>query len=386
MYPSLYYLFQDIFGVEIGIFKLFQSFGFFVALSFVIGSYIWTSEIKRRTSLGQFKAQTKKTVKGKKAVFADFIPSILTGFVLGFKIGLLLTDYDGFINDPQGYLLSLQGNFYTGIAIASISYYMNYRDAKKEELPEPIEVDEEISPSTHVGNMVMIAALFGIIGAKLFHLIENPSQFATMFNSAGAFFSGLTMYGGLIVGGIATGWYAIKNKLNILHTLDSSAPVLLIGYGIGRIGCQIAGDGDWGIDNLTPQPNWLSFLPEWTWSFTYPHNVNNEGIRILDCIGPYCSQLPNPVWPTPFYETLMCFALFAIIWKLRTKFFAPGVLFSIYLVMNGAERFLIEKIRVNVEVLPGITQAEIISSILMILGAIGILFFRKNKDEYAAAW
>ena len=386
MYPSLYYLFQDLFGIEIGFFKLFQSFGFFVALAFVIGSYIWTNEIKRRTALGQFNPQTKKAIKGKKASFTDFIPSILTGFLLGFKLGLLLTDYNNFINDPQGYLLSLHGNLYTGIAVAAISYYINYRDAKKEELPEPVEVEEKVSPSTHVGNMVMIAALFGIIGAKLFHLLENPGQFATMFDSAGSFFSGLTMYGGLIVGGIATGWYAIKNKLNILHTLDSAAPVLLIGYAIGRIGCQIAGDGDWGIDNLTQQPSWLSFLPDWTWSFTYPHNVNNEGIRIVDCVSPYCSELVNPVWPTPFYETLMCFALFALIWKLRTKSFAPGVLFSIYLIMNGAERFLIEKIRINVEVAEGITQAEIISTVLIILGGIGIWFFIKSKDKYSAAW
>ncbi|MBL4625262.1 MAG: prolipoprotein diacylglyceryl transferase, partial [Flavobacteriales bacterium] len=204
--------------------------------------------------------------------------------------------------------------------------------------------------------------------------------------SAQSFFSGLTMYGGLIVGGIATGWYAIRNKLNILHTLDSSAPVLLMGYAVGRIGCQIAGDGDWGTDNLAPQPGWLSFLPEWTWSFTYPHNVNNEGIAIADCIGPYCSELANPVWPTPFYETMMCFVLFAIIWKMRNKAFAPGILFSIYLIMNGAERFLIEKIRVNVEVMEGVTQAEIISAILMILGGAGIWFFNRNKDKFVAAW
>ena len=385
MYPSLYYLFQDLFGLELDILKLFQSFGFFVALAFVVGSYIWTSEIKRRTGLGQFLSQTKKVMKGEKVKVTDFTSSVITGFLLGFKLGLLLTDYDGFIDDPQGYLLSLKGNLIAGLVVAGISLYISYREAKKEELAEPIEVDQEVSPETHVSNMVMIAALFGIIGAKLFHLLENPSQFATLF-SAGSFFSGLTMYGGLIVGGIATGWYAIKNKLNIPHTLDSSAPVLLMGYAIGRIGCQVAGDGDWGIDNLAPQPNWLSFLPEWTWSFNYPHNVNNDGIAIIDCIGPYCFELANPVWPTPLYETLMCLGLFAILWKLKSKAIAPGVLFSIYLIMNGSERFLIEKIRVNVELLEGVTQAEIISAVLIILGAIGIWYFSKNKDKYKAAW
>ncbi|MDA9563611.1 prolipoprotein diacylglyceryl transferase [Flavobacteriales bacterium] len=381
MYPSLFYLFQDLFGIELGFLKLFQSFGFFVALAFVVGSYIWTQEIKRKTALGHFSSTKRKIIKGEKASLSDFIPSILSGFLIGFKLGLLVTDYEQFISNPQESLLSLQGNFLFGIVGAGVSFYLRYREAKKEELPKPIEVEEEIKPESHVGNMVMVAAISGIIGAKLFHLFENPDQFATMFDSAGSFFSGLTMYGGLILGGIVTGWYAIKNKLNLIHTLDSSAPVLLMGYAIGRIGCQVAGDGDWGIDNLAPQPNWLSFLPEWTWSFKYPHNVNNDGIPIADCIGPYCAELANPVWPTPFYETIMCFILFGVLWKLRKLALAPGVLFSIYLIMNGAERFLIEKIRVNVEVFPGITQAEIISSILILLGGIGVWYFNKNQGK-----
>lgn len=381
MYPSLFYLFQDLFDLELGFLKLFQSFGFFVALAFVVGSYIWTNEIKRKAILGHFSSTSKKTIKGEKASLSDFIPPTLSGFLIGFKLGLLVTNYEGFISNPQESLLSLKGNFLFGLAGAAISFYLRYREAKKDELPKPIEVEEEIKPESHVGNMVMIAAISGIIGAKLFHLLENPDQFATMFDSAGSFFSGLTMYGGLIVGGIVTSWYAIKNKLSIIHTLDSSAPVLLMGYAIGRIGCQVSGDGDWGIDNLAPQPKWLSFLPEWTWSYKYPHNVNNDGIPIADCIGPYCAELANPVWPTPFYETLMCFILFGILWKLRKLALAPGVLFSIYLIMNGAERFLIEKIRVNVEIFPGITQAEIISSILILLGIIGVWYFNKKQAK-----
>ncbi|MBT6440068.1 MAG: diacylglyceryl transferase, partial [Flavobacteriales bacterium] len=83
MYPSLYYLFQDLFGLELDILKLFQSFGFFVALAFVVGSYIWTSEIKRRTGLGQFLPDTKKVMKGEKVKLTDFISSAITGFLLG---------------------------------------------------------------------------------------------------------------------------------------------------------------------------------------------------------------------------------------------------------------------------------------------------------------
>ena len=134
-------------------------------------------------------------------------------------------------------------------------------------------------------------------------------------------------------------------------------------YGIGRAGCHLSGDGDWGINNLAPKPEWMSFLPDWMWSYTFPHNVIHSGIQMEDCGAkfwePYCSQLANPVWPTAFYEVVMATLIFILLWKIRKKIKVAGTLFCIYLALNGIERFLIEKMRINTEynILGGITQA-----------------------------
>ena len=141
------------------------------------------------------------------------------------------------------------------------------------------------------------------------------------------------------------------------------------------------GDGDWGIDNLAPKPEWMSFLPDWMWSFTFPHNVINAGVQIEGCTGKYCMELANPVWPTAFYETIMSLAIFGILWTIRRHIKVPGALFFIYLAFNGMERFFIEKIRINTEydILGGITQAEIISFSLILTAIIGLTLLYKSK-------
>jgi phosphatidylglycerol:prolipoprotein diacylglycerol transferase len=97
---------------------------------------------------------------------------------------------------------------------------------------------------------------------------------------------------------------------------------------------------------------------------------------------PYCYQLANPVWPTAFYEVVMCLLIFSFLWAIRKQIRVPGILFCIYLGLNGIERFFIEKIRINTEynILGGITQAEIISFCLVLIGLLGcIILYRNNK-------
>ena len=155
----------------------------------------------------------------------------------------------------------------------------------------------------------------------------------------------------------------------------------MLAYGVGRIGCQMSGDGDWGIDNLAPKPEWMSFLPDWMWSYTFPHNVINAGVPIEGCTGKFCMELANPVWPTAFYEVIMSLAIFGILWAMRKHIKVPGALFFIYLAFNGVERFFIEKIRINSEynILGGITQAEIISFSLILTAIIGVTYLYKSK-------
>jgi len=158
----------------------------------------------------------------------------------------------------------------------------------------------------------------------------------------------------------------------------------MLAYSVGRIGCHMSGDGDWGIANLNAKP--ISWLPDWLWAYTYPNNVANEGNPIAGCVGRFCNELPQPVYPTPIYEVIVCFILFLILWKIRDRIKSPGMMFGIYLMLNGLERFFIELIRVNTKYnVAGIhfTQAELISSILFLSGLGLVLYSYKNKEKLA---
>ena len=154
----------------------------------------------------------------------------------------------------------------------------------------------------------------------------------------------------------------------------------MISYGIGRIGCHLSGDGDWGII-ATQQPDWW-FLPDWIWSYNYPNNVLGRGIPIPGCEGNFCNQLAENVYPTPFYEIIMAGLIFVFLWNIRKRINIAGILFFVYLTLNGIERFFIVKIRVNTkyDILGGITQAEIISFCLILIGVLGtFILYRNNR-------
>jgi len=228
----------------------------------------------------------------------------------------------------------------------------------------------EASPSVLVGTIAIIAAVGGIVGSKIFHILENLDQFA--LDPMGMIFStgGLTFYGGLIVAGVSIAWYINKKDLSIGAFADAVAPGLMIGYGIGRIGCHLAGDGDWGIAaDIAAKPDWL---PMWLWAESYPNAI----------IG----SPPEPVYPTSIYEFLMAAAIFGILWAMRKHPFANGWLFSLYLVFNGVERYLIEQIRVNNMLdffLFRATQAEVIAVLTVLTGIAGLVYTSRHRREDA---
>ena len=378
MYPTISHLLFDLFGINIPL--PIQTFGFWVALAFLAASYIITKELKRKEKEGHLSATTIKEIIGKPLSIAEIASSLVTGFFIGFKFIEAIFHYADLVANPQDFILSTRGNFIGGILIAGISIYLKWSDNQKTKLATPKEIEKTIHPFQLVGNMTMIAAVSGIIGAKIFHNLENWSTFIADPIGQLISFSGLTFYGGLIAGAISVIWYAKKYKINTLQLIDAAAPGLMLAYGVGRIGCQLSGDGDWGIDNLAPKPEWMSFLPDWMWSFTFPHNVINAGIPIDGCVGSFCYELANPVWPTAFYEVVMGLVIFSFLWAIRKKIRVPGILFCIYLALNGVERFFIEKIRINTEydILGGITQAEIISSCLVLIGLVGSIFLVRN--------
>ena len=379
MYPTISHLIYDLFGVNIPL--PIQTFGFWVAIAFIAASWVVSSELKRKEKEGFLSTTTIKEQIGLSLTPNEIISSIITGFIIGFKGIEALFNYADLVNNPQDFILSTRGHLLGGIIIAAIAYYPKWRENKAQKLSTPKTIEKTIHPYELVGNMTMIAAVSGIIGAKIFHNLENMDIFLADPVGQLLSFSGLTFYGGLIAGAISVIWYAKKYNVNTKYLIDSAAPGLMLAYGVGRIGCQMSGDGDWGIDNLAPKPECISFLPDWVWSYTFPHNVINAGVPIEGCTGNFCMELANPVWPTAFYEVIMSLAIFGILWAMRKRIKVPGTLFFIYLAFNGVERFFIEKIRINTEynILGGITQAEIISFCLVLTGIIGTAYLYKNK-------
>lgn len=386
MYATLYDAFKDIFGVSWPVLKLLQSFGFFVAVAFLFASWLFARELRRKEALGLLQPSFTTIKKGVPAPTSELVIQFVIGFLVGYKLlGLFFAGAEAGA-DPRNYLLSSKGNIFLGIAGGAALAYWRWRESEKErkEFPEPKELEHKISPAEHVGNMTLLAAGFGFLGAKLFHILENFREFLHDPSEMIFSFSGLTMYGGLILGGGAVLWYARKKKLNLWHVMDACAPGLILAYGIGRMGCHVAGDGDWGVVNTAPKPGWMSFLPDWFWAYSYPHNVNSEGVRIPGCLEEFhCSQLPQPVFPTPMYESLLGILIFVILWQMRKKISTPGLLFSIYLIFNGLERFFIELIRVNNTLFSigsfRVTQAEFIALTLVLLGLFGVYYTRKNN-------
>jgi len=377
MYPNLYYLLEDLLGLKLNALKLINSFGFFVALAFVASGYVLYTELKRKEALGEFIPIEESFTEGAPASISELITSFIFGFLFGFKIiGAFVIE--NALNNTQAFIISLQGSWAAGFLVALIMTYLKWREKDKVKLEKAVTKTYSVWPHDRVGDIVLQAALWGFIGAKIFHNLENLDDFAKDPIGALISFSGLTFYGGLIIATIAIIIYIRRFKIRVIHFADAMAPTMLFAYAAGRIGCHISGDGDWGIPNFSPKP--FSWMPDWMWAYTYPHNVVNEGVAIPGCLGNYCNQLPLPVYPTTFYEVIGMFILFGIMWMVRRKITQPGILTGMYLIFAGSERFLIEKIRVNnrIHSLPfEPTQAELISTFLILGGIIFLVFSKK---------
>ncbi|HAW53331.1 MAG TPA: diacylglyceryl transferase [Flavobacteriales bacterium] len=379
MYPYLHDFFNEVFGLNIRL--PFPMFGFWVAMAFIAAHFTFAKELRRKENEGLISAVKRKLVIGEKMKPLDYLGQGIFGFILGFKGLHAVFYYDEFVNNPPDFIFSTDGSVIGGITGAAVVIYFRYRDVKKQELQEPKEIEEEIHPYQLVGNMTLIAAVAGILGSKIFHNLENIDDFLRDPVDALLSFSGLSIYGGLIVGGLSVVYYAWRNKLKPVHVIDACAPALILAYGVGRIGCQLAGDGDRGTPNDTAMPEIISFLPDWFWAYDYPNNVIGVNLQ-QDFLKMGMESITGKAWPTPLYETIMSFAIFAGLWMFRKKMTVPGTMFSVYLIAIGIERFAIEKIRINPPYhLFGYqaTQAEIISILLIMIGIGGLFFVFKRR-------
>jgi len=405
MWPDLSYLFHDILGTAVDNWtSIFKTFGFMLVLALAACGVLLKYELRRKENEGLILPLKVKIFQSEKYTISDIIINSFFSLVLGAKIPLLMQHFDEFKGDPASFLFSKKGMWGVGIiaALATAGYYF-WKNKNADPNPKSIEIDQY--PSSKTNDIIILAGLSGVLGSKLFSITEDLSGFFK--DPLGALFSGsgLNVYGGLILAFIMVYWYVKKIGIKPVYMMDISGMGILLGYAIGRIGCQLSGDGDWGIE-AAAMPNWW-FLPDWLWSYNYPNNVNNDGVLLSQCDPElfrsarisglsvedsclkscgmrYCHELSPGVYPTPIYETFFGLLACAILWLNKHKFKIPGTIFFIYMILNGIERFFIEFIRVNDRYqMFGLnwSQAHYISVLFVIVGVGGLFYLYRSKSK-----
>ncbi len=438
MYPNLYYIFKALLGVEWESLKIANTFGIMVALSFLAAGIVFTSELKRKEKAGLLTYKEEEIIVGRQASLIELIINAALGFVFGYKLIGLLVNRPANVA-PQDYIFTSEGSMAGGLLFAALLAGYKWYEKNKTKLKVPERRTVRIWPHDRVGDIVLLAIVFGIIGSKLFDSFEHWDQFIANPIESLLSRSGLTFYGGLIMASIAIVWYAYKKGITLKHLADAAVPAVMIAYAVGRIGCQLAGDGVWGVYNSAyqsdaygnvspanradfkknisandsyftngtakdstgmatrttdryygsldsvPSRYWKgpSFLPNWMFAYSFPQNVNNDGILIPGNTEDHNRVLPHPVIPTSFYETIICGLMFLFMWLMRRKIKIPLMMSALYLVLNGLERFFIESIRVNKVYATGgyyLSQAEIIALGMILFGIVlGITAFKLKK-------
>lgn len=228
--------------------------------------------------------------------------------------------------------------------------------------------------------LTIVVAVAGLVGARLLSLLENWTAFLADPLHQALSAGGLSFNGGLLLAIGAVYVYLRRRRISFLPVMDALAPSLLIGYGIARIGCHLAGDGDYGFPTSLP------------WATDYAQGVVPPSLALRNF--PEITRLysggvvPDHTLchPTPIYEFLICSVLFAMLWGLRKRIQPAGGLLMLYFVCAGLERFCIEFLRLNSRIAFGLTEAQIISAMMIIAGAFGLYaFFGRTLRTHEAS-
>jgi phosphatidylglycerol---prolipoprotein diacylglyceryl transferase len=227
-------------------------------------------------------------------------------------------------------------------------------------------------------SLVVWAAVAGIVGSRLYEVIDYFPEY--MRNPSAIIFSGsgFVWYGGLIGGMVAAYVVSRRYKLSFLTTADMAAPALVLGQALGRIGCLLSGDGDWGVATSLP------------WGMSYPHAIvgwDPSHVLKLDAYGKLssacqtvadCAQVR--VHPTPIYEAILYTAIFFFLWSIRKDNRVEGRLFFLYMMLAGTVRLLVEFIRINPRVFMGLSEAQLIAIAMIIAGAALYIYTSKRAE------
>ncbi|MBK8700559.1 MAG: prolipoprotein diacylglyceryl transferase [Saprospiraceae bacterium] len=403
MYPDLSYFFHDVFGSPVDNWtSIFKSFGLMLGIAFLACAWLVRNELIRLEKIGLVKAMQYPNPMKQKAGLQDIITNSLVTLIIAAKLPYIINHFADFKADPASIIFSAKGSWAIGL-LAGLAYaiFLYVQEQKRDVSSVPSTIS--VSPHQKTMDIILLAAISGVVCSRLFSIFENMEDFFR--DPLGQLFSGsgLTVYGGLILAFITVYWYVKKNGIKPIYMMDIAGMGILLGYGIGRIGCQIAGDGDWGIV-AAAQPEWW-FLPDWLWSYHYPNNVSNDGVTIAGCNADlittakgtieercqvicgmrYCHQLEPAVYPTPVYETLISMTGFGLLFMMRNKIKIAGMTFFLYMIYNGIERFFIEQIRVNERYdFLGLnwSQAQYISVGFILGGIAGLVYLSKKKPGW----
>jgi phosphatidylglycerol---prolipoprotein diacylglyceryl transferase len=329
MYPKLF----EIFGISV------YSFGLMMGISFIVGSLILTSEMKRKNI----------NIESSDAVI--FFLRILYAAIVGFALVCYILS-PGITQNIFDILFGSALHAVITAAFLIVGIFL---------FRKPSEGLFDLA-----GGVTILAVVYGVTGSKILYLIESWHQF--LHNPFGEAFSpgGLTWYGGFVLVTGVIFWCSKKVNIKFWKIADAVAPALLLSYGIARIGCHLAGDGDYGFPTSLP------------WGTNYSKGTFPPSLAFRD-FPEIASHYPGgvvpdntPCHPTPIYELIMCSILFYFLWRYRKKIVADGRMFMWYLIAAGSERFLIEFIRLNPRILFGLSEAQLISIVLIACGLYGL--------------
>jgi len=232
--------------------------------------------------------------------------------------------------------------------LLGIAFYLSFLFTEREFRLKDIDPDLAYK-------LLIVIIPSAIIGAKIFHIFENLDEFIS--SPASMIFSGagLSVYGGFVLSFISAIVVIRKNKENVLKIFDTTSPAMALGYAIGRLGCHASGDGCYGIPS------------ESIFSVAYPNGIVPITVNVL---------------PTPLFESFASFLFFLILMKLRKHDLKTGIIFFIYLIMNGFARFMIEFVRLNPVTSLGLTQAQIVAVFFVVIGIAGLVFLQKKGSGF----